>query len=146
MASGNYTISIDHKAGGFTSDAQTIYLKDNLSTSIHDLNTGAYSFTSTAGTFTDRFEIIYALPLGTANPIFTANNVVIYNDQGVFVVNTGNIIMSSVKFFDIRGRLLQERTAINASQTKIGNGLANQVLLVQITSEDGIIVTKKVIK
>ena len=62
------------------------------------------------------------------------------------MVNTGNVIMSSIKVFDIRGRLLQEKNDINASQTTIGNGLANQVLLVQITSEDGITVTKKVIR
>jgi hypothetical protein len=55
--------------------------------------------------------------------------------------------MSSIKVFDIRGRLLQERKNINATQTTIDSGLlANQVLLVQITSKDGVVVTKKVIQ
>jgi len=54
--------------------------------------------------------------------------------------------MSSIKVFDIRGRLIEEKTDINASQTTIKGGLANEVLLVQITNEDGITVTKKVIK
>jgi hypothetical protein len=54
--------------------------------------------------------------------------------------------MSSIKVFDIRGRLLQERKDINASETTVGSGLAKQVLLVQITSTDGIIVTKKVMQ
>ncbi len=143
---GEYTITLDHVDGLFTGGTQPIYLKDNLTAIYHDLNTGAYSFTSTPGTFSDRFEIVYTTQLGTGNPIFTTNNVVIYNHNNEFVVNTSNVIMSSVKVFDIRGRLLEERKEINASQTTIGRGLTNQVLLVQITSEDGITVTKKVIK
>ncbi|MEO7172172.1 T9SS sorting signal type C domain-containing protein, partial [Flavobacterium sp.] len=143
---GDYTIAIDHVDGLFTGGTQSIYLKDNLTATVHDLNAGAYSFASAAGTFGNRFEIIYALPLGTQNPVLTENNVIVYNNNNEFVVNTGNIIMSSVKVFDIRGRLLQEKKDVNASQTTIGNGLANQVLLVQITSEDGITVTKKVIR
>ena len=146
IAAGNYIISIDHTAGLFTGGSQSIYLKDNIANIIHDLNTGAYSFTSATGTFADRFEIIYALPLGVGNPTFTANNVIIYNQNNEFVVNTGNIIMSSIKVFDIRGRLLNERKEINSSQTIINAGLDNEVLLVQITSADGIVVTKKVIQ
>ena len=86
------------------------------------------------------------MPLGVGNPIFTANNVIIYNQNKEFVVNTGNIIMSSIKVFDIRGRLLNERKEINSSQATINGSLSNQVLLVQITSADGIVVTKKVIQ
>lgn len=143
---GNYTITLDHTDGLFTDVSQPIYVKDNLTASYHDLQTGAYNFASDAGTFTNRFEIVYALPLGIENPVFTANTVIIYNQNNEFVVNTGTTIMSSIKVFDIRGRLLQEKTSINASQTTIGSGLANQVLLVQITSEDGVTVTKKVVR
>ena len=143
---GDHTITIDHVDGLFTDVSQPIYLKDDLTTTIHDLNTGAYTFASVAGTFNDRFEIIFALPLGIDDPTFTANNVIVYNQNNEFVVNSGNIIMSSIKVFDIRGRLLQERKGINANQTTFNGGLANEVLLVQITSVDGITVTKKVIR
>jgi hypothetical protein len=55
--------------------------------------------------------------------------------------------MSSVKVFDIRGRLIEEKTGINASQTTIStNNIANEVLLFEITSLDGVTVTKKVIR
>ena len=146
LASGNYSISIDHTDGLFTDVSQPIYVKDNLTTTKHDLRTGAYTFTSNAGTFNTRFEIIYQSQLVVGTPTFTANNVVIYNQNKEFVVNTGNVIMSSIKVFDIRGRLLQEKKEINASQTTIGSGLVNEVLLVQIKSVDGITVTKKVVR
>ncbi len=54
--------------------------------------------------------------------------------------------MESVKVFDIRGRLITAQKDINASQTTISGGSANEVLLVQVTSVDGVTVTKKVIR
>jgi hypothetical protein len=143
---GQYTIAIDHVDGLFTDGSQAIYLKDNVTNTEHNLQTGAYDFTSDAGTFTNRFEVVYQTQLGIGNPIFTANNVIIYNQNNDFVVNSGNIIMSSIKIFDIRGRLLQEKKDIHANQATIKVGSANQVLLIQITSEDGEVVTKKVIR
>lgn len=143
---GEYTIAIDHVDGLFTDSAQAIYLKDNSDNTFHNLQTGAYTFTSDAGTFTSRFEIVFQSQLGTENPTFTANNVVVYKQNNDFIVNSGNTIMSSIKVFDIRGRLIQHKENINASQASINGGLANGVLLVQITSEDGVVVTKKVIR
>jgi hypothetical protein len=143
-AAGNYTIAIDHVDGLFTDGTQIIYLKDNLTSTYHNLNAGAYDFATTSGTFNNRFEIVYQTQL--SNPIFTPNTVVIYSQNNEFVVNSGNAIMSSIKVFDIRGRLIEEQKGINANQTSIQGGLANQVLLVQITSEDGAVVTKKVIR
>ena len=143
---GNYTITLDNEDGLFTGGAQLVYLKDNLTGTYQNLNAGAYTFSTLVGTFNDRFEIVYALPLGIHNPTFTANTVIIYPQNNEFVVNSGSIMMSTIKVFDIRGRLLEEKTAVNASQTTISGGLANEVLLVQITSEDGVVVTKKVVR
>ena len=143
---GNYTIAIDHLDGLFAS-GQAIYLRDNLTISVHNFTTGAYNFSSDAGTFNNRFEIVYQNQLRVTNQAFTANHVVFYkNEVNDLVVNSGNVIMASVKIFDIRGRLLLERKNINTSQTTMTVGMANELLLVQITSEDGVIVTKKVVR
>jgi len=142
---GNHNISIDHASGIFTT-GQTIYLRDNVTAIIHDLTSGAYNFTSDAGTYASRFEILYQNQL--SNPTFDANQVVVYqNSAHDFVINTGNIVMSNVKVFDIRGRMLYNSKEINATETIISTAAqANQVLLVQITSQDGLVVTKKVIR
>ncbi|WP_445454032.1 T9SS sorting signal type C domain-containing protein [Flavobacterium sp. 25HG05S-40] len=143
---GNYSIAIDHVDGLFADGAQDIYLKDNLAGTVHDLNSGAYSFASTEGSFNNRFEIVFQSQLGIENPGFTANNVIIYSQNNNFVINSGETIMKDVKVFDIRGRLLQEKSGVNSNQTTISGGLSNQVLLVQITSDNGVTVTKKVIR
>jgi hypothetical protein len=143
---GSYTITIDHVDGLFSA-GQEIFLRDNLTTTVHTLTNGAYTFTSDAGTFASRFEVVYQQALGVDNPTFNVNQVIIYkNEVNEFVINSGNVIMASVKVFDIRGRLLLEHKGINASQTTITVGMANEVLLVQVTSEDGVVVTKKVVR
>ncbi|TBX66369.1 hypothetical protein EZL74_11000 [Flavobacterium silvisoli] len=145
-ADGEYTIAIDHTDGLFAAD-QPVYLRDNITGVIHDLHTGGYTFSATAGSYDARFEVLYQLPLGYDAPVFHANQVVIYkNTANEFVINTGSAVMNTVKVYDIQGRLLLERKGINASQTTVNAGMTNEVLLVQITSEEGTVVTKKVIR
>ncbi len=144
---GNYTINIDHTSGLF-SGIQAIYLKDKLLQTVHNLTAGAYTFATQAGTFADRFEVVYReSALSVDNPNFTANQVVVYkNDNNQFVINTGNTIMDSVKVFDIRGKLLTSLDKVGASQTSLSVDTATQVLFIQIASIDGMTVTKKVVR
>ena len=76
---------------------------------------------------------------------FTANNVVIYKNNEDFVINSGVATMADITVYDIRGRVLMTKKGINATETRINAGTTNQVLLVQITTNEGIMVTKKVI-
>ncbi len=143
---GQYTIAIDHVDGLFTAN-QDVYLRDNLTGAITNLNTASYSFATESGTFASRFEILYQMPLGYVHPVFTSNQVIVYkNNTDEIVVNAGNVEMNTVKVFDVRGRLLEVKSAINASQTTLKGGTANEVLLVQVTAQDGSTVTKKVIR
>ena len=143
---GNYTIALDHVDGLFAA-GQQVFLRDNLMSTIHNLTEGSYSFASGAGTFDARFEVVFQSTLGTDGPTLNANQVVIYPlGANAIVINTGNSTMSTVKIFDIRGRLLTESNGINASQTTMNVSLTNEVILVQITDLNGFIVTKKVVK
>jgi hypothetical protein len=119
-----------------------------LSSTLHNFAAGSYSFTSEAGTFDERFEVVYRdAALSVDVPTLTEKQVVIYKNQANdFVINTGDFEMSAVKVFDVRGRLLVEKQGINATQTSVTAGLSNEVLLVQIKTVDGSIVTKKVIR
>lgn len=144
---GTYSIAVDRSRGVFAT-GQTIYLKDNLLSSLHNLSQGAYSFTSEAGSFANRFEVVYReSALGVDTPVLTEKQVVIYKNQvNDFVITTGNFEMGTVKVFDVRGRLLVEKQNINATQTTLTAGLSNEVLLVQIATTDGTVVTKKVVR
>jgi hypothetical protein len=72
---------------------------------------------------------------------------VIYkNDSNNFVVSSGQVILKSIKVFDVRGRLLQEYNDINANTITIDGGQTNQVLLLQMTDSNGMKISKKVIR
>lgn len=140
---GSYTIAVDH-ADGLFANGQAVFLRDNVAGVTHNLSDGAYTFAAEAGTFDSRFEVVYQSTLGTDTPVLTRNQVVVYaSDDAAITVNSGNIVMSAIKVFDIRGRLLTESNNINASQTTLSVNAANGVLLLQITAVSGETITKK---
>lgn len=143
---GVYTITIDHVDGLFSDGAQQVYLRDNITGNVQNLSSGGYTFTSDSGTFDTRFEIIYQSTLTVNTPIYNESQVVVYKTPSNEIsINTGNGVMSKVTIYDIRGRLLQEHGDVNATQTLISVGLPTEILLVQITFEEGEVVTKKIV-
>jgi trimeric autotransporter adhesin len=142
---GNYTFTIDHVDGIFAA-GQTVYIKDNLDGSYHNISSGPFTFATDAGEYYDRFEVVYqSSVLSTASNDFTSNAIVVYHHQNEVVINTGAATMAKVRVFDIRGRLLLEKKDINASETKVNVGTTNEVLLVEVTTTEGLKATKRVI-
>ncbi|MBF6641030.1 hypothetical protein IVB69_06020, partial [Flavobacterium sp. J49] len=143
---GDYTIAIDRVDGLFANNGQIIYLRDNTTGNVHNLSEGGYTFTTASGTFDARFEVLYQTPLAVVTPVFNESQVVIYKTiTNELSINTGNIVMSSVNVFDITGRLLISEKNINASQVLLKSGITSEILVFQITSNDGLKVTKKVL-
>ena len=142
--SDTYTFSLNQKEGIFNG-TQDILLKDNYTNSIQNLSIGDYSFTTAIGLFSDRFEIIYQNSLETNNSVFNSNQVIIYSQDNLTHINTGNILIDSLKIFDVQGRLLFDKSDVNSTKISLKLGFENQVLLFQITSKDGETITKKVI-
>ncbi len=143
---GSYTISTNHVDGLFDTNAQAVYLQDNLTNTVHNL-ASPYTFVTDSGVFNSRFQIVYqpSGTLATTNPLFSENNVIVYKQEENVVINTGKVDMDNVKIFDIRGRLLIEKSNINTSNIKLNTGTTNQVLIVKITSKTNEVVTKKII-
>jgi hypothetical protein len=141
---GNYTISLDHVDGLFLG-SQGIYLRDNLTGTVHDLNSGAYNFISEAGNFDARFELVYqSSTLGITPTEFNASHVILYKDlTNNLIINTGTETMASVRVFDLNGKLLVDKKDINSNHEAMNIGIANEVVVVQIISNKGITVTKK---
>lgn len=141
---GNYTIAIDHVDGLFA-DGQEVFLKDNMTNTVHNLTNAPYNFVATTGTTNTRFEIIYESTLATQNPVLNENMVTIYKQNQSLVINSGAVEMKNVKVYDIQGRLLVEQKDVNAATAKLAISSTNQVLIVKVTSKEGTIVTKKVV-
>ena len=143
---GNYSIAID-RVDGLFANGQNVYLRDNITGTVHNLSEGAYSFASESGTFAGRFEVLFqSTTLGVTDPVLTENQVVIYKTPtNEISINTGNFVMDNVMIYDLAGRLLFQQKDINDSQTLIKVGFATEVLLVKIKTQDGKSVSKKVL-
>jgi hypothetical protein len=142
--SGIYKIAIAAVDGLFN-NGQSIYLEDKLLNVIHDLRSAPYSFGTESGIFEDRFVLRYtAGALGV--PVFTENTVIVYKNETGLSINSGSIPMKSVAIYDVTGRLITSQKEIYATQIRFTTlPSTNQVLLVEITSETGVKVTKKVV-
>lgn len=140
---GDYQITLNELEGVFAG-SQDIYLRDNLLNITHNLKTAAYSFSTASGVFNSRFDLLYQPSLSTNQPSFDANNVMVIKQNDDIVINAGKYTIAEVKVYDMRGRILIHKKGINANEARLVSNKTKQVLLVQITSTEGSVVTKKI--
>ncbi|WP_116790329.1 T9SS sorting signal type C domain-containing protein [Flavobacterium psychrotrophum] len=144
-AAGEYTINLDHAEGVFE-NGQAIYLKDNVEGIIRNISGRNYTFTTEAGTFESRFEVMYTNSvLGTDNPEAVASNVVVYKNNNQVNINAPQAI-ASVAIFDVLGRNVYNKAGINNVEFSTGElNVAHEALIVKITLANGAQASKKII-
>ncbi|MDP2161369.1 MAG: GEVED domain-containing protein [Flavobacterium sp.] len=142
---GSYTISLENFDGLF--ETQNIYLEDLLLQTVHDLKQSAYTFTTANGTHNQRFQLRFTNEtLGVDTVSFGSNKLFAYKSGEGLVVKSSESLLASVAVYDLRGRLLVVKTAVNALEISWNSlPFAEQVLLVKMTSIDGQEVTQKVV-
>jgi hypothetical protein len=144
-AAGEYTISLDHLEGVFE-NGQSIYLKDNVEGIIRNISQRSYTFTTGAGTFESRFEVVYSTTaLGTDNPEAVAANIVVYKNNNQVSISAPQVI-ASVAIFDVLGRNVYNKAGINDVEFSTGElNVAHEALIVKVTLANGAQVSKKII-
>lgn len=141
---GTYAISINQLSGLFTGN-QNVYLRDMLTNVTHDLKLQEYTFTTVAGTYDDRFKIVYENSTLGVDTFIPENGIIAYVDSKILNIESVNQTIENVTVFDISGRMVAQQSKINATTTQLSlNGIAKQVLLVQISTDKGVF-TKKII-
>lgn len=142
---GDFTISIDQVDGLF--DEQAIYLEDKVSGKEIDLRAGNYTFTTTIGTFTNRFVLRYtSKTLGTGDFENVENGLVVSVKDKVIKVESSKEDIKQISVYDITGKLIYDKTKVNQTEFEIANLRAtNQVLIVKIILENGHTDSKKII-
>ncbi|NND09624.1 MAG: T9SS type A sorting domain-containing protein, partial [Flavobacteriaceae bacterium] len=148
-SSGNYSHSIKATEISNFPEAQDLYLYDKLNDNYFDLRSGLkYDFTSVAGTFTDRFEVVFHDGTTLSNQDVVLEDVVLYvKDNALFVKG----LEQQPKNLAITNMLGQTvRTFNGVSNPDIENGLqlgelSSGVYLVKLITENGIMLDKKFI-
>jgi len=145
--SGTLTINLSNFDGLFVN--QDIYLKDLLLNTITNLKNRAYTFQSNAGAFNDRFVLVYSRMRERDNDLLennsNASTIMLSKPDTDLHIDAGTTIMKEIKVYDIKGRLLLEQNNINATTTAINLEGTKQVVIVEITTKDGVVISKKYI-
>ncbi len=143
---GSFSISLSQFDGIF-SDEQPVYLIDNNNSQIIDLKSGEYQFTTASGIFPNRFKIVYRNALNIDNPKVDSNQIIISQQTSMVSIFAGKITIDNVKVFDLSGRLLLEKQNCNTSTLNFSlDQIANQVLMIQVTTTEKLVVNKKIIR
>ena len=143
---GTFAINIGELDGIFTD--QDIFLKDKLLHTIHDLKSSFYSFTSQAGTFDNRFEIVYATNtvLGMEQKAIDQNSIIMYRQNNALHIDAGKNSIKNVLVYDVTGKLIYTKKGIEAYKTALFDFVPQeQLLLVTIVTDQDNKVTKKIV-
>jgi hypothetical protein len=129
---GDFTISIDHADGDLIN--HPIYLEDKITNTIHDLQASSYTFSTSTGTFTDRFVLRYTnKTLGIGDFEQDSENVVITVQNKVITITSDAEKIDTVYIYDLSGKIIYKETNLSDNIVRIDNlKVQNQVLLVKV--------------
>jgi autotransporter-associated beta strand protein len=144
-AAGTFSIVLNEKDGVFADNSE-IYIKDNTLGIWHPIAESPYEFVSEAGTFSERFELVYQEALSVNEPLVNANSFIVVKENNSLTVQSAQEEIATVYVYDLSGRLIA--SSINNASTSVVIPLENtqtQVLLLQVITQKGITSTKKVV-
>jgi hypothetical protein len=142
---GDFIISIDRADGNLLN--QAIYLEDKVTSSIHNLRSSDYTFSTGIGTFDDRFVLHYTNKSLSITDIEDMEQALLVSvkEKIIKIISTKENI-SEVSVFDVTGKLLYNKKKIDATKLQISNlQPGSQVLLVKTTLENRNTSTTKIV-
>lgn len=137
-----YSVTLTEKEGIFTS--QPIYLRDNQTSTIHNLQQSEYIFTSDVGNFAGRFDILYDSALSN-NDNYFENNILVFSSNSNLIIKSTKDLIDSIAIYDLSGRLLLNEKGFNSLEEHLKIRQTNQVLIVKVKTIDGAVKIQKVL-
>jgi hypothetical protein len=144
---GTFEISIDRVDGILANES--VFVEDKVKGVVVDLKKGAYSFTTTIGTFNDRFVLRF-----TANDSVTNVLKTVDSDKSVIVsvknhqiqINSFDKIIDKLMIYDLNGRSLYEIEKVDSNVFSVPNfNSSEQFLIVQTLLKNGEWSTKEIV-
>ncbi|GAA0737993.1 GEVED domain-containing protein [Gaetbulibacter jejuensis] len=143
-----YTLTISKLEGEFLT-TNTIYVKDKLLNITHNLSETDYTFTSEAGEFNERFEIVFipeALSIDDKDISPKDLTIIELNDNDVKFTIGANITIEHVEIIDLLGRTLYNFNGNSNSEIYNLSALSQATYLAKVTLSNGQVITKKAVK
>jgi hypothetical protein len=148
------TFSITINSLDNVSDNVDVYLYDNLNNSYTDIRNGTFDITLDAGTYNDRFEVVFKNASQEQEELEITEEEIV-NSFNVYQNNTNNVltiknpkayIVKSFMMFDVTGKLIYNKTNLgnNEEYTFPTSSLSNGMYLTKVTTDQDFEITKKV--
>jgi len=132
---GTHTIALAAIDGLF--NTQEIYLHDKTINIIHDIKSNPYLFDSEAGTFSERFDVIYQ-NASLSNPNFSLeNSVKVVTNEQIQVYSSIEPI-ESIIIYNVLGQKLKEYKEVNSNSftlTNLQNNNTTLLLKIKLQNE-----------
>lgn len=144
FAEGDYTIALE-KPEGIFAEGQQVYLKDSQTGIVTDLTQNSYTFYADSGETNGRFEIIYQPETFLATDLSTKEDLVVYRDNGNFIVKARSKKITKIEIFDMNGRLMVK---LQTDSTKVAipsRALMTGVSILKINQGE-VVTGRKIIK
>ena len=139
-----FTFAIEEKEGIFSTDQVTVYLRDKVLDTFHNLNNGPFTYTSSVTNLGNRFELVYQTNADLSNPEFAASQTFTSLNDNVFKASS-SAEMSSITIYDMAGRLIASYENINSKTFTTDFNKVQGVYIAKIKLMDGTLVNQKVI-
>ncbi|WP_348798125.1 calcium-binding protein [Flavobacterium adhaerens] len=144
---GIFQISIDEVDGVLVN--QGVYLEDKMTNTVHNLKEGSYSFTTTIGTFNDRFVLKYTesnSSLGTDDNEIDAKGAIVSVKNHRIKINSFDQSLKTVKVYDLKGSLLFDKNKLDSKEFIIDQlNAADQIMIVMVQLENGKWMSKEIV-
>ena len=151
-SSGNNTFEIRLTEQENIDTNQPIYLRDNLTSTYFDLRQNSkYSFTSAAGVFNNRFELVFQSEqqsLGIEETQTTDNFIYYQNTTNTLYGKKLNTSIDKFALVNMRGQTVMELKAVSQETLNNGikiNNMASGTYIAWFKAQTGQVITKKII-
>jgi hypothetical protein len=148
QATGTFTLTLAAAYGIFENAATKIYLIDTKAGLTHDFSDGAYTFTSDAGDFLERFQLVYQnTTLSVNTPVANISEIVVYTTNKELIVKSNNSDLSDIMVYSLEGKLLvnhKMKFAAPSVQLPLNN-VKSQLVLVKVITTDAQVKTQKLL-
>ncbi|MWB93617.1 T9SS sorting signal type C domain-containing protein [Flavobacterium sp. GA093] len=142
--SSSFDITIANSDGVLAN--QGVFLEDKVSGTFHDLRASKYTFTTMNGSFKDRFILHFTNKSLGVDDFDTGEELVVTVNKKVIKIFSEKDPISSIRLFDLTGKLIYTKEKIDANEFSILNlHSSEQTLLVKVGLENHATVTKKII-
>jgi subtilisin-like proprotein convertase family protein len=142
---GDYTIAIDHVDGLFDEN-QDLFLKDNLQLTATNLKVTPYTFSTEAGIFNSRFELVFQNPTLATATFDSDSNLTIATSNNQIKINSSKEAIETVLVYDLLGRQLFNSKKISIKSFLISSIVPKtQALIVKVTLANGTTATRKIV-